>query len=77
MSQAWGHVAGVFVVVLMAGFIGLWVWAWLPRHKPAFNELARLPMEDDDAPVDAPEPLSAQGRSKAQTGDANRAEIER
>lgn len=49
MSPLWGHMVGVFIVVLMAAFIGIWVWAWLPQHRRAFNELARLPMEDDAA----------------------------
>ncbi|MCC6714208.1 MAG: cbb3-type cytochrome c oxidase subunit 3 [Gammaproteobacteria bacterium] len=31
---------------MMATFIGIWVWAWLPRHKRTFGWLARLPMED-------------------------------
>ncbi|HEX6018979.1 MAG TPA: cbb3-type cytochrome c oxidase subunit 3 [Burkholderiaceae bacterium] len=47
MNPIWGHMVGAFIVVLMIAFIGIWAWAWLPRHKPAFNELARLPMEDD------------------------------
>jgi len=47
MNPLWGHLVGVFIVVMMAAFIGIWAWAWLPRHRRAFNELARLPMEDD------------------------------
>lgn len=47
MNPIWGHVVGGLIVVLMVAFIGIWAWAWLPRHKPAFNELAKLPMEDD------------------------------
>jgi cytochrome c oxidase cbb3-type subunit IV len=48
MSQAWGHVAGVITVVLMATFICIWAWTWLPWHKRDFDELARLPMQDED-----------------------------
>jgi len=33
-------------VVVMLAFIGIWVWAWLPYHKPEFDALATLPMED-------------------------------
>jgi len=55
MNAVWGHAVGVFIVVLMVAFVGLWIWAWLPRHKPAFNDLARLPMEDDDAVAAAAE----------------------
>ena len=33
---------------LMLVFIGIWVWAWLPHHKPEFDALATLPMEDGE-----------------------------
>ena len=46
MSPVWGHAAGVFTVLLMAGFLGIWIWAWLPRHRRTFSELAHLPVED-------------------------------
>lgn len=46
MSPAWGHAVGVFTVLLMSTFIGVWVWAWLPRHHGTFGRLSRLPMED-------------------------------
>ncbi len=52
MSPVWGHAVGVLIVLMMAAFIGIWVWAWLPRHRRAFGSLARLPMEDRSAPVD-------------------------
>ena len=47
MSPVWGHVVGVIIVLLMLTFIGVWLWAWLPHHKKAFDALARLPMRDD------------------------------
>ena len=46
MSPLWGHIAGVVTVVVMLAFIGIWIWAWLPYHKPEFDVLAALPMED-------------------------------
>ena len=46
MSPLWGHIAGIVTVVVMLAFIGIWVWAWLPSHKPDFDVLATLPMED-------------------------------
>ncbi len=49
MNPIWGPVAGGFIIAMMLVFIGIWVWAWLPRHQRAFNALASLPMEDDDA----------------------------
>jgi cytochrome c oxidase cbb3-type subunit 4 len=48
MSPAWGHVVGVVTVLVMAAFIGIWVWAWLPYHKRAFDALAAMPMQDGD-----------------------------
>ncbi|MBS0382615.1 MAG: cbb3-type cytochrome c oxidase subunit 3 [Proteobacteria bacterium] len=58
MSPVWGHVAGVMIVLMMLTFIGIWIWAWLPYHKRAFNRLSRLPMEDDVLPTDHPIPVT-------------------
>ncbi len=52
MSPVWGHVTGVLIVLMMATFIGIWIWAWLPHHRRTFSWLARLPMEDGRAPAD-------------------------
>ena len=46
MSPVWGHAIGVGIVLLMLVFCAIWLWAWLPHHKRAFNDLARLPMLD-------------------------------
>jgi len=32
----------------MLAFIGIWIWAWLPNHKRAFDQLALLPMQDEE-----------------------------
>ncbi|HMN43070.1 MAG TPA: cbb3-type cytochrome c oxidase subunit 3 [Povalibacter sp.] len=48
MNELWGHVIGVFIVVLTLTFIGIWVWAWLPHHRKNFDALAHLPMHDED-----------------------------
>jgi cytochrome c oxidase cbb3-type subunit 4 len=56
MSGIWGHLAGVWIVVLMLVFLGIWYWAWRPRHKDTFDALARVPMlEDPVAPEDRKE----------------------
>ena len=52
MNPLWGQLAGVFIVLMMLTFIGIWVWAWLPRHKRTFGCLSRLPMEDEDGSSD-------------------------
>lgn len=49
MNPIWGPIAGGFIIAMMIAFIGIWVWAWLPYHKRTFNDLAKLPMEDEDA----------------------------
>ena len=46
MSELWGHVIGVFILFMMFSFIGIWVWVWQKRHKPLFDQLSVLPMED-------------------------------
>ncbi len=48
MHPFWGHVAGIFIVLMMIAFIGIWIWAWLPYHKRTFGWLASLPMEDTE-----------------------------
>jgi len=52
MNPIWGPVAGAFIILMMLSFVGIWIWAWLPRHKRRFDDLARLPLaEDADAGV--------------------------
>ncbi|MBA2077389.1 MAG: cytochrome-c oxidase [Rhodanobacter sp. 68-29] len=53
MSPFWGHLAGVMIVLMMLSFIGIWFWAWRRYHKPTFDRMAQLPMQDEDLPVDA------------------------
>ena len=48
MSAAWGLFAGIFCAALTLVFLGIWAWAWLPRHRADFDALARLPALDAD-----------------------------
>ena len=48
MTEIWGHAIGVITLVLMLIFIGIWIWAWLPVHRATFDQLARIPMHDDE-----------------------------
>ena len=51
MSPFWGQLIGIFTVIVMLLFAGIWIWAWLPHHKGTFDALARLPAEDgEEAP---------------------------
>lgn len=62
MNPVWGHLAGVFTLLLMAAFIGVWVWAWLPRHRRRFGGMARLPMEDGPRTDDSIPPTALEER---------------
>lgn len=50
MNDFWGNLIGVFTVLSLIAFIGIWIWVWNRRHKAKFDALARLPMEEDDTP---------------------------
>lgn len=51
MNPIWGHIAGVFIVLMMTTFIGIWIWAWRKKHKRVFDQMAKLPLELDEEPV--------------------------
>jgi len=42
-----------WTVVLFATFIGIWAWAWSDKRKKAFDEAARLALDDDDEVIEA------------------------
>jgi cytochrome c oxidase cbb3-type subunit 4 len=42
-----GTVRGLITLVLMLAFIALVFWAYSKRRKADFEELARMPLEDD------------------------------
>jgi cytochrome c oxidase cbb3-type subunit 4 len=39
-------ISGIVTAVLLALFIGGWIWAWNPRRKREFEDAARLPLDD-------------------------------
>jgi cytochrome c oxidase cbb3-type subunit 4 len=49
-------VRATITVVSFVVFIGIFVWAWSGRRAAAFEEAARLPLEDD-------QPMHSQGAS--------------
>lgn len=59
MNPIWGHIAGVFIVLMMTTFIGIWIWAWRKRHRRVFDRMARLPMEDEAGADDGAIPPTA------------------
>jgi cytochrome c oxidase cbb3-type subunit IV len=42
-----GTVRGLITVALLIAFIALVFWAYSKRRKADFDELARMPLEDD------------------------------
>jgi len=40
---------GLVLIALMSGFLGIWVWAWRSKRKPAFKDASLLPLEEDEA----------------------------
>jgi cbb3-type cytochrome oxidase subunit 3 len=40
---------GLVLLALMAGFMGIWIWAWKRERKPEFRDASLLPLEDDEA----------------------------
>jgi cytochrome c oxidase cbb3-type subunit 4 len=53
-------------VVMFVAFIVLIVWAWSGKRRRAFDEAARLPLEDDDSDL---LPLSPRGRGQGERGE--------
>jgi cytochrome c oxidase cbb3-type subunit IV len=43
-----GALSGLMTAILTVLFVGIWIWAWSARRKSQFDEMARLPLEDDD-----------------------------
>lgn len=41
----------IWTVIVLVVFIGIVIWAWSAKRKRAFDEAARIPLEDDDNPV--------------------------
>ena len=42
-----GTVRGLRTLVLFVAFVTLVIWAYSKRRKAEFDELARMPLEDD------------------------------
>lgn len=39
---------GLWTAVLLVIFVGIVLWAWSGKRKVAFDEAARIPLQDDD-----------------------------
>ena len=45
-----GVVRGLLTLILFLAFMTLWAWAWNKNRQAEFDRIARLPLEDQDAP---------------------------
>jgi cytochrome c oxidase cbb3-type subunit 4 len=54
----------VILIALMISFVGLWVWAWSRKRKPAFHEASLLPLEEDNGRVPNSDGPTDESRSK-------------
>lgn len=48
MTGLSGNMGGVITAVMLILFVGIWMWSWSSRRKPTFDEMSRLPLEDDN-----------------------------
>jgi cytochrome c oxidase cbb3-type subunit 4 len=40
-------ISGIVTAILIAAFVGIFLWAWAPRRKQAFSKAAALPLVED------------------------------
>jgi len=38
---------GLLTLLLIIIFLGIWAWAWSDRNKEQFNNMSRLPLDND------------------------------
>ena len=48
-----GTVRGLITLVLFVAFVALIIWAYSRRRKADFDELARMPLEDEPPAKDS------------------------
>jgi cytochrome c oxidase cbb3-type subunit 4 len=56
----------IWTVIVFVLFVGIVIWAWSSKNKAAFDEAARIPMEDDqvnDDKKDASKTLEEQEKT--------------
>ena len=45
---------GLMAGVLLAMFVGLWIWAFAAKRRESFESVSRLPLEEDHLGGDVP-----------------------
>lgn len=41
-------VSGIVTALLLAIFVGGWIWVWRPERKSEFDAAAQLPLQDEE-----------------------------
>jgi cbb3-type cytochrome oxidase subunit 3 len=49
METIAGLIRGLMAGVLLAMFVGLWVWAFAAKRRERFESASRLPLEEDSS----------------------------
>jgi len=48
MSELSANISGIMTALLLILFTGICIWSWSAGRKNAFEELSKLPLEDDN-----------------------------
>jgi len=49
--ETWAMFHSVWTIIVMVVFLGIVIWAWSGKRKAAFDEAARLPLDEDEIPT--------------------------
>ena len=58
-AMDYGMLGSVMTVVMLVVFLGIVVWAYSGKRRAAFEEAARVPLEDDAQPDERAGPAGA------------------
>jgi cbb3-type cytochrome oxidase subunit 3 len=47
LQAVMGLTRGLIAGVLLAMFVGLWLWAFAAKRRPGFESASRLPLDED------------------------------
>lgn len=39
--------SGIMTAILLTMFVALWLWSWSSKRQSTFEEMSRLPLEED------------------------------
>lgn len=44
-------ISGIYTAIMLVIFIGIFLWAWSKRNKKTFEELSKMPLQNDQSNV--------------------------